>query len=254
MTQASGDRLLAVEHLHVSFGALHAVDDVSFVVPKGQLIGLIGTNGAGKSTVINTISGFVKAARGSIRFDDRELSGMKPHSRAAMGIGRTFQNLELFPSMSVVENVTMHWEATRPLSETCRPAARRDARERALALLGTLGLAAAADRQVGELSYADRKLTEFARAIMADINMILLDEPVAGVASEERKGLVERVRQALTGNGIGGVVVEHDMGVIRELCSYVYVMDAGKVIAQGDYESVMADEAVQRAYLGTAAD
>lgn len=246
--------LLAVDHVQVRFGALRAVEDVSFTVPRGQLIGLIGTNGAGKSTLINAISGFVKVTHGSIRFQERELVGMKPHARTALGIGRTFQNLELFPSMSVVENVLMHWEATTPLVETCRPAARRAATERAHALLSSLGLGRSVEQQVGELGYADRKLTEFARAIMANIKMILLDEPVAGVASEERKGVVERVRQTLTGNGIGGVVVEHDMGVIRELCRYVYAMDAGKIIAQGDYESVMANEAVQRAYLGTIAE
>jgi ABC-type branched-subunit amino acid transport system ATPase component len=242
--------LMAIRNIVVCFGALRAVDDVSLDLLSGTTVGLIGPNGAGKTTLINAVSGLVRAAAGTIQLRGDDISALKPHERARRGLARTFQNLELFGSMSVVENLMTHWEVTESTSYVWKPASQKEVRDRAMTLLHSLRLGAIADRHVRELSYADRKLTEFARAIMANISLILLDEPAAGVSMEERRDLVDRIREHLVGHGIAALLVEHDMEVIRNLCSKVYVMDAGKIIAEGPPEQVMQDANVRRAYLG----
>jgi ABC-type branched-subunit amino acid transport system ATPase component len=242
--------LMAIRNIVVCFGALRAVDNVSLDLLPGTTIGLIGPNGAGKTTFINAISGFVRTTGGSIRFCGDDISHLKPHQRARRGLARTFQNLELFGSMSVIENVMAHWEVGERFSYVWKRTSQKIVRDRAMALLQSLRLGAIAEYHVSELSYADRKLTEFARAIMANISLILLDEPAAGVSMEERRDLVDRIREHLVDHGIAALLVEHDMDVIRNLCTKVYVMDAGKIIAEGPPEEVMQDANVRRAYLG----
>jgi branched-chain amino acid transport system ATP-binding protein len=242
--------LMVIRNIVVCFGALRAVDDVSIDLLPDTTIGLIGPNGAGKTTFINAISGFVQTTGGSIQFCGDDISAWKPHERARRGLARTFQNLELFGSMSVIENLMAHWEAAESVSYVWKPASQNEVRARAMVLLTSLRLGAIAEHNVSELSYADRKLTEFARAIMANISLILLDEPAAGVSMEERRDLVDRIREHLVEHRIAALLVEHDMEVIRSLCSKVYVMDAGKIIAEGPPEQVMQDANVRRAYLG----
>jgi branched-chain amino acid transport system ATP-binding protein len=242
--------LMVIRNIVVCFGALRAVDDVSIDLLPGTTIGLIGPNGAGKTTFINAISGFVRITSGSIRFCGDDISALKPHHRARRGLARTFQNLELFDSMSVIENLMAHWEVAENVSYVWKRTSQNEVRDRAMTLLQSLRLGEVAEHHVSELSYADRKLTEFARAIMANISLILLDEPAAGVSMEERRDLVDRIREHLADHGIAALLVEHDMEVIRNLCSKVYVMDAGKIIAEGSPELVMQDANVRRAYLG----
>jgi ABC-type branched-subunit amino acid transport system ATPase component len=235
--------MLTISGLTVRFGGLLAVDDLTLSVAEGTVVGLIGPNGAGKSTAINAISGFVKPASGSIRLRDTELLKLKPHQRARKGLGRTFQNLELFGSMTVLDNVVAQIETMESVSRTERI-------ERTMTVLRSVGLERIADRVVSHLSYPERKLVELARAIAANADVVLLDEPAAGLSAEEKPRFVNIITNLIAERKMTALIVEHDMEVVRNLCSYVYVMDSGKIVASGTFDSVMADATVQRAYLG----
>ena len=244
--------LLAVEGVSVQFGALKAVDDVSLSVLPGQIIGLIGPNGAGKTTVMNAVVGDHHPTSGTIMLRGMDLGRKPPHVRARLGMTRTFQNLELFASMTAYENVVAHVDAIarHRRSHDATRMTRGERRERALAALESVGVESIAERTVSELSYPERKLVEFARAVALDADVVLLDEPAAGVAVEERADVIARMAAHLQHNSVSGIVVEHDMQVIRSLCETVYVLDSGRMIASGDIESLMLDERVREAYLG----
>lgn len=247
--------LLEVTRVSVNFGAIRALDDVSLLVAPGEVIGLIGPNGAGKSTLINAIAGVFRSAPGTVRFGGVDLSRKAVHVRARLGIARTFQNLALFPAMTVLENVLTHLDVDPALAwyrewwpaEAARAAEKR---ERAMDALEGVGLAPAASRPVDELSYPERKLVEFARATVGGARLILLDEPTAGLAMEDRHRTVDRMRRLIGDRALTAIIVEHDMGVIRGMSSHVHVMDAGSVIASGPFIDVIADDRVRQAYLG----
>jgi ABC-type branched-subunit amino acid transport system ATPase component len=250
VTQATGP-ILQLDEISVHFGALKAVDGVSMAVRPGQVIGLIGPNGAGKTTVMNAIFGVRHPTTGRIVLDGQDLGRKPPHIRARLGMTRTFQNLELFASMTVFENVMTHVDA---ITGRGRPGdtrlSRTERRDRALAALDSVGMAGISDRTVNELSYPERKLVEFARAVAVDAKVVLLDEPAAGIAVEERTDVVARMGTHLQRGGVSGIVVEHDMQVIRSLCDTVYVLDSGRVIASGHIDELMHDARVREAYLG----
>jgi branched-chain amino acid transport system ATP-binding protein len=244
--------LLDVDEVSVVFGGFRAVDKVSLTVNPGEIVGVIGPNGAGKTTLMNAIFGVYKLATGSVSASGRDLKGLSPDRRARLGFARTFQNLELFYSMTVFENVLTHADASDRLAAGSwrKRADHAGRRRRSIEILEELDLLPLASRTVSELSYAERKLAEFARAMVADIQLVLLDEPTAGVALEERREVIDRMHVHMRDRGIAAVVVEHDMSVIKTLSDRVYVLDGGQLLASGTFEEVVSDPRVREAYLG----
>jgi branched-chain amino acid transport system ATP-binding protein len=252
MTATESTAVLELDRVSVQFGALKAVDEVSLSVAPDQVVGLIGPNGAGKSTLMNAVFGLHHPTSGRISLRGVDLGRKPPHVRARLGMTRTFQNLELFATMTAYENVVAHVDAMSGHFGSSRGErlSRGDRRDRALAALDSVGMGAVADRTINELAYPERKLVEFARAIVLDADVVLLDEPAAGVAVEEREDVIARMRVHLHRSGVSGVVVEHDMRVIRSLCETVYVLDSGRLIAAGHIDEIIHDERVREAYLG----
>jgi ABC-type branched-subunit amino acid transport system ATPase component len=247
---------LVVDELCVSYGGLMAVDGVSLKAPPGRLTGLIGPNGAGKTTTFNACSGLVKANGGTIRLKGRDVTGSSPQRRASLGLGRTFQRMELFDSLTVRANVALGREAvlagTRPWryfwstgseSKKCRRAA-----DDALALCGIEHLQ---DRRPTELSTGQRRLVELARSIAGDFTTLLLDEPSSGLDRTETIAFGS-ILQRLAEGGKGILLVEHDMALVMRVCDYIYVLDFGKPIFEGTASEVGGSEVVRAAYLGAA--
>lgn len=246
--------LLEVRDITVKFDGFTAVRGMSLEVASGEVVGVIGPNGAGKSTLVNTIFGVYRPASGEVLLRGRNLAGLSPDRRARLGMARTFQNLELFGSMTVYENVVAHLDVSCAAGlAALSPSARRLRGARAgrvAEMLETLGLGGMQSRLVGELGYAERKLVEFARAMVAGVDVVLLDEPTAGVALEQRRDVISRIQSYMSSRNVAAIVVEHDMNVIKTLCERVYVMDGGQLIAHGDFDSVVASPSVREAYLG----
>ena len=244
--------LLECRGVSVKYGGLLAVEPTDLAVERGQLVGLIGPNGAGKTTLIDAITGFTTST-GAVVFDGVDLSGMRAHRRARAGLGRTFQQLELFDDLTVTENLLVAAERTRwwsPLVDVVRP--NRDAGVDVTAALRAVGAEAYADAVPTELPNGVRKLIAVARALAGLPSMILLDEPAAGLDSDESEVLGERLR-GLVDHGLGMLLVDHDMGLVLSVCDYVYVLDFGKIISEGPPDVVRSDEQVIRAYLGSGA-
>ena len=252
--------LLETEGLTKDFGGLRAVHDLALRVEEGEIVGLIGPNGSGKTTVFNLITGLYRATEGRIRFDHgrRELVGLAPHVVTGLGIARTFQNQRLFSHMTVLENVLvgMHCRtragiATILLSTPGSRQERRRAEARAAELLGLFGdrLLPRAARPAWTLSYANRRRLEIVRALATEPRLLLLDEPAAGMNPTETRELmrdIERVRD----RGVTILLIEHDMGVVRVICERVVALDHGTKIAEGRFEEVRQNPAVLEAYLG----
>lgn len=252
MNEESGcrrsDPALSVRNLTVSFGSLRAVDDVSLSIGVGEVIGLVGTNGAGKSTLVNAVAGVCPIARGAIWLGPVDVTRTASWRRARLGLGRTFQNLEVFESMTVLENVL----SCRDWMTSWNVRRKGEARRMALEALEEIGLDRLAGRTVGQLSYPDRKLVEFARALVAEAKLLLLDEPTAGVALEERAAVVEVLRGVLRRRpNLAVIVIEHDISVIEALCGAVHVMGSGQIMFSGSFGEMMNDQGVREAYLGT---
>ena len=242
--------LLAVKHISVAYGGLTVLNDLSFHVDRGEIFGLVGPNGAGKSTAINVVSGFVRSRGGGIEFDGRPIDRLSAARRARLGIARTFQNLELFSSMTVFQNVLCGVEAaTRPSLRGIgrRRGADRDAVRETLA---ALNLESLADVNVGVLSYGTKKLVELARVFVRRPSFVLLDEPVAGLNRGEKAEFAELFVELIARYGISGVLVEHDMPTVQSLCSRILVLDAGNELAEGPVEATLRRPEVVTAYLG----
>ncbi len=246
--------LLEVDHLTVRYGGLAAVEDVSLRVPKGRLVGLIGPNGAGKTTLVDALSGFTSSS-GSVRLAGRSIESMKPHQRAHLGLARTFQSLELFEDLTVRENLLV--AAERPRWWTAVLDAARPSSSKAVAAadwaLEAVGMSAAADRLPGSLSHGQRKVVAVARALASRPSCLLLDEPAAGLDTTESQILGSQL-QTICEHGISILLVDHDMGLILGVCDYLYVIEFGKLIAEGPPSVVRRDPAVIRAYLGASAE
>ncbi|MBN2621856.1 MAG: ATP-binding cassette domain-containing protein, partial [Acidimicrobiales bacterium] len=237
-----GAAVLDLDHLTVRYGGVVAVNDVSLRVDAGTIVGLIGPNGAGKTSVIDAVTGFA-GATGSVGLAGRRIDALAPHARVRAGLARTFQSLELYDDLSVEENVSV-------AALGRRHAERRAAVERAL---DNVGIAALRDRPAGELSQGERQLVSIARACVAEPRVLLLDEPAAGLDSEESTWLGERIR-AICSSGTSMLLVDHDVNLVLNVCDHVYVLDFGAVIAEGPPDAIRSNRAVADAYLGTMHD
>jgi ABC-type branched-subunit amino acid transport system ATPase component len=246
---------LVVDDVTVRFGGLTAVNGVTLRAPAGQITGLLGPNGAGKTTTFNACTGVVDASGGSVRLGGSRLDGRSTARRASRGLGRTFQRMELFDSMSVAENVALGPEAflaaRRPWAQfRCSRAERRDIDQRAAQAMERCGLTHFAHRVVGDLSTGQRRLVELARAIASPFRFLLLDEPSSGLDVEETEVFAQILREHVAASGIGILLVEHDMALVTAVCSYIYVLDFGQLIFAGTVAETLSSEIVRAAYLG----
>jgi branched-chain amino acid transport system ATP-binding protein len=236
--------LLVVDDVVVQFGGVTAVDHASFVAESGRITGLIGPNGAGKTTCFNVITGLQKPTRGRVRFNGRNVSHTPVHRRAKRGMGRTFQRLEAFGSLTVRDNVRVAHDIHRGLLGLVRPS-----RGDVDGLLERVGIAAYADERADSVPTGTARLLELARCLAGDPQLLLLDEPSSGQDETETETFGELLRE-LAAEGRGILMVEHDMDLVMSVCDEIHVLDFGRVIASGAPVEVRSDPAVQQAYLG----
>ncbi len=242
--RVNGDPLFSTIGLRVRYGGIVAVNDVTLQVRRGEIVGLIGPNGAGKTTLIDAITGFADA-EGTVRLGDIPVQSLRPHHRSRLGLGRSFQGLELYDDLTVRENVEVGSSAASRF-----PAARRSETAVLTSVLGLLELAPVADRAVATLSQGQRQLVSVARALAGAPAIALLDEPAAGLDTSESRWLGERLR-SVRDAGVAILLVDHDMELVLDVCDRIIVLDLGTVIAEGTPQEIRDDPAVVRAYLGT---
>ena len=249
------DGSLLVRGVTVQFGGLTALDDVSLTAGPRQVTGIIGPNGAGKTTLLNVLCGFVKPDAGQIQFDGRELTKIRPHRLARLGIARTLQSIGLFGGLSVIENVMVgatskaragFWSALLGLPRSDRD--ERRLRDQAMQALDRVGIVDLADSLPGALAHGPRKRVALARALVAQPRLLLLDEPASGLSESELPELGELMTKLAEDTSV--VVIEHRMDLMMSVCNTIFVLDFGKVIAAGAPEQVQSDPAVTAAYLG----
>ncbi len=245
--------VLETKGLTVTFGGLNANDAVDLAVPEGSFVGLIGPNGAGKTTFIDAITGYVPMSAGSAVFDGGDIALLKPHERASRGLVRTFPQLELFEDLSVRDNLLVAGYPTKwytflldMLHLTPRNA---EVEERVDWALEIMGLTDVADTVPTDLPHGRRKLVGVARALAAGPKLILLDEPAAGLDTAESQILGQHLREFLD-HDMSVFLIDHDMGLVLSVCDYIYVLDFGRIIAEGTPAEVREDPAVKAAYLG----
>jgi branched-chain amino acid transport system ATP-binding protein len=236
--------LLRTDDVAVRFGGVQALAGVDLSADSGAITGLIGPNGAGKTTLFNVISGLQAPTRGRVHLDGRDITTKSVHQRARLGLARTFQRLEIFGSLTVQDNVQVAVELRRRFSRT-----RIDVRELTQQLMERTGISHLAHQRADTLSTGQARLTELARALATEPRILLLDEPGSGLDSSESEAF-GRLLGDLAAEGLGILMVEHDMDLVMNVCTHIHVLDFGVKIAEGSPEQIRADKRVQAAYLG----
>ncbi|WP_346704375.1 ABC transporter ATP-binding protein [uncultured Agathobaculum sp.] len=249
--------MLEVTSLGISFGGLRAVDELSMKIEEGGLVGLIGPNGAGKTTVFNMLTGVYRPTDGGVRLDGQNLIGKKPHDICKMGVARTFQNIRLFSNLSVLDNVKtgLHNEITYTLAESLLHLGSYRKKERAMdgramELLEVFGLESVVDYKAANLPYGKQRKLEIARALATDPKLLLLDEPAAGMNPNETEELMETIELVRKKFGVTVLLIEHDMKLVSGICEYLYVLNFGRLLAEGTPSEVLSNPEVVTAYLG----
>jgi ABC-type branched-subunit amino acid transport system ATPase component len=248
--------LLEVKDLHHRFGGVTALDGADLSVEQGRITGLIGPNGAGKTTLFNAVTGALRPSAGSVYFDSTDVTGWRPDRLAGVGLSRTFQIARGLAELTVIENLMLygkHQPGETFSSAVLRGAAARareeELRQRALAVARELDILEVGDDRAVDLSGGQKKLLELGRALMAEPKLILLDEPAAGINPTLARRLIAHIL-ALKARGITFLIIEHNMGLVAELCDHVVVLVAGRPFAQGRFAELRADRRVQEAYMG----
>ena len=257
---AGNPAVLEADAVSLRFGGVRALSDVSFAIQRGEIFSIIGPNGAGKTSMVNCVSGRYRPTEGRIRFEGQDVTHLRPNRRAALGIGRTFQNLALFGHMSVLDNVMVgrhnllgagflrgmvYWIGGAQREELEH---RREVEE----IIDFLEIQHVRKATAGTLSYGLRKRVELARAVALKPRLILLDEPMAGMNLEEKEDMARFIVDLNEEWGMTVLMIEHDMGVVMDISHRIMVLDFGRKIAEGAPDAVLADEHVRRAYLGEA--
>lgn len=248
---------LSVRGVSKNFGGVRAVDDVSFDVPRGSIKALIGPNGAGKTTLFNLVSGFLLPERGSVLFEGEELRGLPPHRIAARGMTRTFQQVRLFPKMSVLETVMvgchLHSRGEFLAGMMSLPFTRREertVREESEAILERLGISSLADEEATSLPYGRQRVVELGRALASRPRILLLDEPAAGLNMSETAEMGKRIARIREEMGVTVLLVEHDMALVMDISDEIVVLSYGKKIAEDEPKAIQRNREVIRVYLG----
>lgn len=248
--------MLKANNITIKFGGLTAVNNVNLSIEKGLICGLIGPNGAGKTTFFNIISGVYKPTSGSVTYKDKDITGMFPHKINEVGISRTYQSINLFHTMSVADNVMVGMHTRLKSNLICsafhlksQKQEEIEARKKVDKLLDFIGILDKRDKIAGSLSYGEQRLVEITRAIASEPQLLLLDEPAAGMNTKEKQDLSEII-QRIRDTGITILLVEHDMKLVMGITDYIYVLNYGQKIAQGDPIAVKNNPEVIKAYLG----
>jgi branched-chain amino acid transport system ATP-binding protein len=251
------DAILAVDNISLSFGVMKVLDNISFDIKRGEIRSIIGPNGAGKSSMLNVINGFYHPQQGSITFKGNTRPKMAPHEAASQGIARTFQNIALFKGMSTLDNImtgrnlkmktNIFWQALNIGPARAEELENREAAER---IIDFLDIQAIRKKPVGKLPYGLQKRVELGRALAAEPDLLLLDEPMAGMNSEEKEDMSRFIIDVNTQFGTSIALIEHDMSVVMDLSDRVLVLDYGKQLADGPPQEVRANQEVIDAYLG----
>ena len=237
---------LTAQTVSVSFDGLAALSEVNLDIPRGSVTGLIGPNGAGKTTLVNVLTGFQPPTSGQVTLDGGPIGGEPPHKVRHLGIARTFQSGRLFSDLSVVDNLEV--------TGVGLGLSRRKASAKAVEMLEWIGIGALADRTAGGLPYTDERRVAIGRALMLEPKYLLLDEPAAGMSSEEADDLLQLIGRIATEIGCGVLLIEHNIGLVLRACDAIHVLDSGEIIEVGSPQVIRSSEKVRHAYMGTQAE
>ncbi len=237
---------LQADNVSVSFAGLKALSSVALALPPGRIIGLIGPNGAGKTTLVNVLTGFQAPTEGRVMLDGADITGRPAHLIRRQGIARTFQSGRLFNELSVFDNLEV--------TAVGLGLKRHEAAKRAADMLAWMGIEHLAERTAGALPYTDERRVAIARALVMTPRYLLLDEPAAGMSHEEASDLAGLIRRVITDFGCGVLLIEHNIGLVLEICELIHVLDSGEIIEVGDPAYIHASEKVRHAYMGTQGD